>query len=185
VVSGFVEIVLVLSQIEISKTKSTQETKTRKQSTQETEPKTMKHACTRSSLVLLLLSLPSAIGFISPFIGTSARLGHCVRTPGQTATSLESTLALPDQNQPASSPVGSLKRALTQSHKADLIGENQPGDTRIEFPPPLDRAGRLKRAASFWLSTAPIVADYVGLMGKMKLENLQGMTKPNEEIEVR
>ena len=55
----------------------------------------------------------------------------------------------------------------------------------IQFPPPLGRAGRMKRAAEFWLNAAPIVASYYGLMGKVKLQELHGMTMTEREIEVR
>lgn len=53
-------------------------------------------------------------------------------------------------------------------------------ETTVEFPPPLNPLDRFKRAATFWAGSVPIVADYYGLVGRIKLqEALSG--KPLDE----
>jgi hypothetical protein len=54
----------------------------------------------------------------------------------------------------------------------------------VEFPLPLGKIDRLKRAVTFWLSTAPIVVDYVGLLGQLKAQELRGMALSSHEEEV-
>lgn len=55
----------------------------------------------------------------------------------------------------------------------------------VEFPPPLNKVDRLKRAATFWSTALPIVANYYGLIGSITFQELLGDTKAEEEIEVR
>lgn len=56
----------------------------------------------------------------------------------------------------------------------------------LEFPPPLTPVERLQRAASFWSTAIPIVANYYGQFAEMKLrEVLLGETMSEEEVEVR
>ena len=54
----------------------------------------------------------------------------------------------------------------------------------IEFPPPLSAVDRLKRAATFYSTAIPIVANYYGLIGGIKLQELLGEAQTEEEIEV-
>jgi len=53
-----------------------------------------------------------------------------------------------------------------------------------EFPPPLTSLEKLQRAATFWSVALPIVANYYGLIGNLKLQELLGSTIPEEDIEV-
>jgi hypothetical protein len=53
-----------------------------------------------------------------------------------------------------------------------------------QFPPPLSVFDRWKRSARFWLATAPIVADYFGLMGTITMQDLLGKEQRTDEIEV-
>jgi hypothetical protein len=55
----------------------------------------------------------------------------------------------------------------------------------VEFPPPLSDIDRLKRAAKFWSTAIPIVANYYGLIGELKLQEIFGDQATEEEIEVR
>jgi hypothetical protein len=55
----------------------------------------------------------------------------------------------------------------------------------VEFPPPLSDIDRLKRAAKFWSTAIPIVANYYGLIGGLKLQEIFGDQATEEEIEVR
>ena len=55
----------------------------------------------------------------------------------------------------------------------------------VDFPPPLSRVDRLKRAATFWTTVLPIVANYYGLIGSLKLQEVLGQKMSAEEVEVR
>ena len=59
-------------------------------------------------------------------------------------------------------------------------------DISLEFPPPLSQIDQLKRAAIFWTSALPVVANYYGLIGNIKLKQLlEKDALTEEEIEVR
>lgn len=59
------------------------------------------------------------------------------------------------------------------------------GSAEDLFPPPLSNVGRLKRAATFWSTAIPIVANYYGKFAEMKLrEGLLGETMSEDEVEV-
>jgi len=54
----------------------------------------------------------------------------------------------------------------------------------VEFPPPLSPWDRTKRAATFYSTAIPIVANYYGLIGNLKIKELLGTEKLSEaEIE--
>ena len=56
----------------------------------------------------------------------------------------------------------------------------------VEFPPPLSSWDRTKRAATFYSTAVPIIANYYGLIGNLKLQELLGTERFSEdEIEVR
>jgi hypothetical protein len=56
----------------------------------------------------------------------------------------------------------------------------------IEFPPPLSSWDRTKRAATFYGTAIPIIANYYGLIGNLKLQEILGTERfSEEEIEVR
>jgi hypothetical protein len=54
----------------------------------------------------------------------------------------------------------------------------------VEFPPPLTPVDRFKRAATFWSTAIPIVANYYGIIGKIRMQELIGSKMSDEEIEV-
>lgn len=56
-------------------------------------------------------------------------------------------------------------------------------DDNVEFPPPLSQIDRLQRAATFWSKALPIVANYYGLIGTLKLQELLGESLAEEKIE--
>lgn len=64
----------------------------------------------------------------------------------------------------------------------DTPGNKQQNED-ANFPPPLTRIDRLKRAATFWSTALPIVASYYGLDSKLKLQEFMGKTTPDEEAE--
>jgi len=53
----------------------------------------------------------------------------------------------------------------------------------VEFPPPLSQIDRLQRSALFWSKALPIVANYYGLIGSLKLQELLGEELAEEKIE--
>ena len=61
--------------------------------------------------------------------------------------------------------------------------EAAPGET-VEFPPPISSFDRFKRAATFWSTALPIVANYYGLMSNLKLMELLGNPPTESDIEV-
>jgi hypothetical protein len=54
----------------------------------------------------------------------------------------------------------------------------------VKFPPPLNQVDRLKRAATFWVSTVPIISNVYANLGKLKFLEMYGTTLPIEESEV-
>mmetsp|Transcript_19169 Transcript_19169/g.34773 ORF Transcript_19169/g.34773 Transcript_19169/m.34773 type:complete len:131 (-) Transcript_19169:648-1040(-) len=54
----------------------------------------------------------------------------------------------------------------------------------LKFPPPLNQVDRLKKAATFWVSTVPIVSNYYANLGKLKFLEIHGMPMPIDESEV-
>jgi hypothetical protein len=63
------------------------------------------------------------------------------------------------------------------------IHQLQETDTEVNFPPPLNKWDRFQRAAAFWASTVPIVAQYYGLVSQIKLQEIMGSTLTEEAIE--
>ncbi|KAG7368184.1 ABC1 family-domain containing protein [Nitzschia inconspicua] len=53
----------------------------------------------------------------------------------------------------------------------------------IDFPPPLSTLDRMKRAATFWSTAIPIVANYYGLIGNIKLQELLGTKMTERDVE--
>jgi len=51
----------------------------------------------------------------------------------------------------------------------------------VEFPPPLSSWDRTKRAATFYSTAIPIIANYYGLIGNIKIQELIGTEKFSEE----
>jgi hypothetical protein len=53
-----------------------------------------------------------------------------------------------------------------------------------DFPPPLTSLEKLQRAATFWSVALPIVANYYGLIGNLKLQEILGSPMSENDIEV-
>jgi hypothetical protein len=53
----------------------------------------------------------------------------------------------------------------------------------VEFPPPLSTLGRIQRAATFWSTAIPIVAQYYGLISKIKLQEILGNPMAADQVE--
>lgn len=65
------------------------------------------------------------------------------------------------------------------------IQTSEDDEEPVSFPPPLSQLDRLKRAAVFWSKAVPIVANYYGLIGSIKLQEVMGENLDDETIEVR
>lgn len=79
----------------------------------------------------------------------------------------------------------SLSTPVDGSVDAASPADNNDSDFgQIEFPPPLGLTDRLKRAATFWSTAVPIVANYYGIIGKIQTQELLGRKMTEEEIEV-
>ena len=101
------------------------------------------------------------------------------------------SLALPTKNRRASVvPKSRLSVASTQLDTtvgdSDTTSENDDDSMLdVEFPPPLSSWDRTKRAATFYSTAVPIIANYYGLIGNLKVQELLGKEKiSEEEIEV-
>ena len=68
---------------------------------------------------------------------------------------------------------------------SNIVDDNESfGD--VEFPPPLTSIDQMKRAATFYSTAVPIIANYIGLIGNIKLqEMLKSESIDEEDIEVR
>ena len=73
----------------------------------------------------------------------------------------------------------SLHSAMVQATELSQYQSNS-----IQFPPPLDKVGRMKRAVKFWMNTVPIVADYYRLKAMIELQKLHGKVISDQEIQV-
>lgn len=71
---------------------------------------------------------------------------------------------------------------------AAAIEESASTSTRsggsAEFPPPLSSMDKLQRAATFWSVALPIVANYYGLIGNLKLQEILGSPMSENDVEV-
>lgn len=56
-------------------------------------------------------------------------------------------------------------------------------DKDVEFPPPLSKVDRLKRATTFWSTALPIVLNYYGLISRLKLQEVLRGEKLSETEE--
>ena len=58
------------------------------------------------------------------------------------------------------------------------------GSESAEFPPPLTSLEKLQRAATFWSVALPIVANYYGLIGNLRLQEILGSPMSENDVEV-
>ena len=78
-------------------------------------------------------------------------------------------------------PLASFIRRHDSSTYYSLLSEAK---TSVEFPPPLSKLDRLKRAAQFWLRAVPIIASYYGKVMELQLrQDLLQQTMTNDQIQ--
>jgi aarF domain-containing kinase len=56
------------------------------------------------------------------------------------------------------------------------------GGSSVDFPPPLSSLDRLQRAATFWSVAIPIVAQYYGLISKIRLQDILGTPLSDSQV---
>lgn len=71
--------------------------------------------------------------------------------------------------------------SLSAPTNKDIKNKKDDNNISVEFPPPIGRADRLKRAATFWSTALPIVASYYGLISRLRLQELLGGKALSEE----
>lgn len=77
-----------------------------------------------------------------------------------------------------------LDNATTTSSSSDIgtSANNDDGSFGgVEFPPPLSTIDGIKRAATFYSTVVPIIANYYGLIGNLKVKELMGKESLDEE----
>lgn len=75
-----------------------------------------------------------------------------------------------------------LKASDVETSQSDRTSDDD--EDLVTFPPPLSQLDRLKRAAVFWSKAVPIVANYYGLIGNLKLKEILGESLDDKTIEV-
>lgn len=75
--------------------------------------------------------------------------------------------------------------AVDDSTPAPTTTARVPSVDSAEFPPPLTPFEKFQRAATFWSTAVPIVANYYGLIGNLRLQELLGTPLKEEDVEVR
>lgn len=79
-------------------------------------------------------------------------------------------------------PKSRLSVATTQLETSAKNSENDDDKfIDVEFPPPLSSWDRTKRAAQFYGTAVPIIANYYGLIGNLKFQELMGNDSFTEE----
>ena len=105
------------------------------------------------------------------FLLGDARVGHAFTSPFE--------------NQARHPLSGSLSATTVPDALASSnINKNENNSPNsVEFPPPLTQLDRLKRAATFWSTAVPIVAQYYGLLSKIKFQELTSNPLTESEIQ--
>jgi len=85
----------------------------------------------------------------------------------------------------AFTPISSFNHDFTALHETVAPEMETEESTTVEFPPPLSKVDRLKRAAKFWSSALPIIGSYYTKSTELKLrEVLKGETLSEEEQKI-
>ncbi len=69
-------------------------------------------------------------------------------------------------------------------HVATIVEGTRSAES-ADFPPPLTPIEKFQRAATFWSVALPIVANYYGLIGNLRLQELLGSPMSDDDVEVR
>ena len=125
----------------------------------------MKNLTTLSLVIIFLAVLQHSSG-----LNSVALLNKCTRESAVPKSRLS---------------VASTTQLETTAKDSDVTGETDEIDD-VEFPPPLSAWDRTKRAATFYSTAIPIIANYYKLIGNLKLQEILGTENiSEEEIEVR
>lgn len=114
------------------------------------------------------------------------RLPSCLFLVVSSAYFLPSySLVAPSQHVSSERHTNGRSFSPTIASMASVVEEQQTTSESAVFPPPLTSFGRIQRAATFWSTAIPIVANYYGLLSNLKLQELMGSPQTDEDIEVR
>ena len=133
------------------------------------------------------INVPSSSRFLVSSSTTQLKVATSATPSSSSALELESNAS--DEEQSATSFVGAIATSAgqqqQQSASAAALNDDDDLDS-VEFPPPLSALDRAKRAATFWSTAIPIVANYYGLVGNLKLKELISgeQALQAEEVEV-
>ena len=103
-----------------------------------------------------------------------------------TALGLAASATLSSPNEKSATTESSVASSLEMTATATTNDDKNDNDDLdvVEFPPPLSTFDQFKRAASFWSTAVPIIANYYGLIGNVKLQELLGTSLDEENVEV-
>lgn len=118
----------------------------------------MKKLSPHCLLAFVLASAPSTLAFL----GQSVRLAEHGKTSSLNAATTAEGIPPPRVTSSVSSSMG----------------------PTAEFPPPLTQFEKFQRAATFWSTAIPIVANYYGLIGNLRLQELLGSPLNDEDVQV-
>ena len=101
------------------------------------------------------------------------------------ATQLETSSSNSDVETNAAAAAAAAATTAPIIGSSNIVDDDESfGD--VEFPPPLTSIDQMKRAATFYSTAVPIIANYIGLIGNIKLqEMLKSESIDEEDIEVR
>eukprot|EP00751_Fragilariopsis_kerguelensis_P033369 CAMPEP_0170963742 /NCGR_PEP_ID=MMETSP0735-20130129/39793_1 /TAXON_ID=186038 /ORGANISM="Fragilariopsis kerguelensis, Strain L26-C5" /LENGTH=585 /DNA_ID=CAMNT_0011380537 /DNA_START=36 /DNA_END=1789 /DNA_ORIENTATION=+ len=137
----------------------------------------MKMFIVLSSVLLLLLSIIQQNHALNSFRFQQQSIIN--RQSNSILSSLSKTARLY-----ATSTDTPLDNATTTSSSSDVgtSADNDDGSFGgVEFPPPLSTIDGIKRAATFYSTVVPIIANYYGLIGNLKVKELMGKESLDEE----
>ena len=108
-----------------------------------------------------------------------------IRSYAAAATQLETSSSNSDVETNAAATAAAAAATTTPIIGSNIVDDDESfGD--VEFPPPLTSIDQMKRAATFYSTAVPIIANYIGLIGNIKLqEMLKSESIDEEDIEVR
>jgi hypothetical protein len=135
-----------------------------------------------SSIFREIPYLPPCHGLVSPH-GASRRQNDIRATTTALHVATAETPSKNTEDFAATSFTSEIAASAAMNKNAGQKTEDEELDS-VDFPPPLSTLDRMKRAATFWSTAIPIVANYYGLIGNIKLQELLGNDFKEEDIEV-
>jgi len=139
-----------------------------------------------SFLAVLALGLTSQLALLQPShaFAPSAPSDHArgaQHKNNRLRVAMSSAVMDPSSSSSATTAdVTAVTAATAVAHTPD---KKDPNNERVEFPPPLSKVDRLRRATTFWSTALPIVLSYYGLISRLKLQQVLRGEKLSETEE--